>query len=242
MAKKRKRGIPKSPEEIRAMPVTGEQQGRRYSDDYIMAVAQLWASGVYPTDNALLAALGPNAPSRQTLIAWRTERRPNGLDWEELRRKFTQDKAEAMRAELGQTVAEMNAELYRVGRATLQAAIEALRPGPYYLDPECTRPIDRVYRADGTAVLLRRVWPRDANEYCKMLAEGAKQMRMARGEASERIEFFNEAQDELVMLLRRALGRLDWTEEQIDELERALEEVFGAQTLGEVWQEATEEE
>jgi Arc/MetJ-type ribon-helix-helix transcriptional regulator len=212
--------------------VSGEGRGKRYSDAYIMGAAHMWASGLYPSYDAIREALGEDAPSRQTLIGWKQEQRPNGLDWDELRDRFERERTDAMTQELGQTVAEMNAELYRIGRATVQAAVEALRPGPFYLDPNATQPVDSVFRADGSEVVLRRVWPQTPAEYCRMLAEGAKQMRMGRGEASERVEFYNQAQDELITLLRRALANLDWSEAQINELERALEEAFGAHAMG----------
>ncbi len=212
-------------------PKREEKKGVQYPDSVVRAARALYVAGTLASDAEIAAELG--VPRRETITNWRLDAKPDGIDWDEMKQRVSERATDEVTRALGQTTAEMNIELGRIGRASVQVAFTALHGGPFYVDlgelgvgSEGRVEVEQVYLKDGRVVRLSRAWPQSALEYARLLAEGAKQMRMAHGEASERVEVFNQAQDDLVDLLRRALILADIPEKHRNALSEALQEVF----------------
>ncbi len=204
-----------------------------YSDGDIRNARSLWATGRFSSDDELAEYL--DMPRSQTIQEWRVEHRPDGIPWSEVRDDLSRRVSDEMTAQLGQTVAEMNIEFVKVGRAQLQVGVQALRGGPFFVDVRelgfdadedvAMREVAQVYGRDGRAVALSHVWPQTTKDAIALMAEGMKQQRLGRGEASERVAVYSQVESDMLDLLRRAWDSVEWPVER-DDLHRALAKVF----------------
>lgn len=218
---------------------TNEKRGRRHDDATKRAARALYASGLYPSDNAIATDLDV---ARITVSSWRRNSEPDGVSWDEFRERVAREAGDQLTEALGESLAEVNIRHARLARQAMGLVVAALQGGRLFVDlrdldvdpgeGDPLRFVDRVFTDQGVEVSLTAIWPQSLDEWVRLYAEAAKQERLARGEASERIEVWNEAQDEMTELWRRALLEMDVENDVLVEFKRGLEKVFVGVDVG----------
>jgi len=165
----------------------GGQKG--YPDSFVRYVRTLWASGSFDTDIELGEFCGVPAP---TIRHWRAEKRPDGIDWHELRRELSRQRQELLTKEAAETQAGLVRRYRAVVSALIRAALAFARG-------------EKVYDEKGNPILLPELAPRSFGEAVQMVIRLINLDMML----SEVVDDTFDIMDKAAMLVRQAMEQAD---------------------------------
>lgn len=189
----------------------------RYPDEFVRQVRTLWASGRFNSDKAIIEFTGmPIKGASQTIGYWRKHDMPDGVPWEEFRRRIAEKSLQDAEAQLVETFAEMNKRHLQALATAFTGGVTAVlmdREEITIETPEGTRK----YR-------VPKIRPKNFRELVESAATLVRTERLIRGGATERIEQTERAAE----LFASALELAGIPPEQRERIAEALEKLAGA--------------
>lgn len=156
--------------------MTEEKQGeQRYDPAFQWAVRDAWARGEFASEQKLADAFGI---SHKTLGRWRNAAKPDGIAWEEVRRRYAEVKVDIDAQTFGETAIEMSFRQVQFAKAIQSRGMAYLSGQVYKL-------------ADGSTLRLPLTAPESFGEAVSGVLAAMKFERHARGEPDIRVEYLH---------------------------------------------------